>query len=813
MHRTSLQSSDPPSPRPPVVVVLGHIDHGKTTLLDRLRSSRVAEQEAGQITQTLTGSAVATWQGRVTFLDTPGHEAFETMRTRGAASTDLVLLVISAVDGVQEMTRRVAALVREDRLPVVIALTKIDADGANPGKVRKQILELGLVPEELGGDALVREVSALTGQGMEDLVEALALQSMMCDPKAAPDGAGKGYVLDAMLDERLGPRARVLVREGVIRVGDRCQAGNVVGWVRAMFNDQQQAISEALPSMPVDVVGLGAMPSAGADFRVIERARSLEKNDEASGPARPRSAEEWLLWREASAQARLKVVLRAESQGALEALSAAFSEPHEGVVVDVIKGAVGRVTEGDIKLAATAGALVLGLGVKVLRGASEAAYAERVSIYCEDTIYKVIERVKMHAKSLKTASITSNSAGRSGKKKSSQSCGQGDIIQLFDAPGAARIVGVLLWKGEIFQGGEVRITREGRPIGATVATSMQRKKKKIAYLSAMSGEIEFGLGFEEAPELQIGDRLLFFDTQLLQLAAPGFEDLQNASHPQQPRPARRREHSHRERRQVITRKHRHEHASRCPQFDLPPREKPDPEPRVNGVHQRAAVVALKPGPHRDLVLATAPIEENPVRLPGLPQKPKAGVLGKISGVLRSAVTPRVLVGDREPGGEPDQRAHREPGGLHVPDTDRQIEPIGDEIDRAIPEKNLDLQPLARRLERPETPDQAPPRHHRRERDANEPAALPSAAPQLGLDLVDRCQNRHGVRVEPAPFLRQRHAARGPGEQRRADPLFEGSKAPADEVHRQPQRTRGLAQAPCVNDASEDPQLFDGLDAG
>lgn len=492
------QISRKSAPKPPVVTVLGHVDHGKTTLLDRLRNTSVAAREKGGITQSISGSHLATWQGRVTFLDTPGHEAFEAMRRRGVAFTDLALLVVAADEGVMAQTREAGDLIRELRLPVVVAITKCDAPGADPARVRGQLLSLGLIPEELGGDALVREVSARTGDGVLDLVEAVALQAMLLELRAAPDAPAVGLVLDAMLDPRRGPRARVLVLDGTLRVGDAVLSGTVRGHVRSMVDDRGREVEEAEPSVPVDVFGLPRLPAAGDDmlvFQQYEQARRVVKERIDEERSRPvplaKSTHEGWLRRVNTVQ--VKVVFKAPSHGVIDAVREACRAWIDAGQLVFVSSGVGNVREGDIKVADAVGALVLAMGVKTLPRASELASHRCVNVRQYDTIYGVVSHLQELTALAREPRFTEIDLGHA------------SVTSLFKSdPEEGTIVGASVEQGELQTLAHVQVMRGRTALVRSKIVELRRYRSVVERVEAGN---PCGVRLDGGLDLAVGDTL------------------------------------------------------------------------------------------------------------------------------------------------------------------------------------------------------------------------------------------------------------------------------------------------------------------
>ncbi|MCZ7530689.1 MAG: translation initiation factor IF-2 [Acidimicrobiia bacterium] len=396
--------------RPPIITVLGHVDHGKTTLLDKIRESDVVGGEAGGITQHIGAYQVERDSGAITFIDTPGHEAFTAMRARGAEVTDVVILVVAADDGVMPQTVEAISHAKAAEVPIIVAVTKVDRDDADPQRVRQQLAEHELVPEEWGGDIIVNDVSAITGDGVESLLDSLLLVAEVEDLRADPKAPARAVVLESHLDQGRGPVATVVVERGTIRRGDQIVAGPAWGKVRALFNDQGERVDEAGPSVPVEVLGLDDTPLAGDELRVApddktartvadararrRRAEDLRHPAILAGGAR---LEDIFAMVQRGEVATLNLLLKADMQGSLEALTDALKKldkEHEEVRLSFVHRGVGGITESDINLAAVSTATVIGFNVRPDRKARELAETEGVDIRSYEVIYKVLEEVE-----------------------------------------------------------------------------------------------------------------------------------------------------------------------------------------------------------------------------------------------------------------------------------------------------------------------------------------------------------------------------------------------------------------------------------
>ncbi len=498
----------PPSPeelkpRPPIVTVMGHVDHGKTTLLDAIRHTDVASREAGGITQHIGAYKVKLPDGReITFIDTPGHEAFTSMRARGAQVTDIVILVVAADDGVMDQTREAIDHARAAGVPIVVAINKIDKPDANPERVKSELAELGLVPEDWGGETLMAEVSAKKRQGIEDLLELVLLQAEMLELKAAPDRPARGRIIESRLDKGKGPVATVIVQEGTLREGDPFVAGMTFGRVRAMLDEYGRRLKEAPPATPVEVLGFEEVPQAGDDFIVMPDETAARKVAE----YRQRKAREAEAAREARLSLEkvfeklkegeikeLKIVLKADVQGTLEALSEALKKlSTDEVRVNIIRSGIGAISESDVMLAAASEAIVIGFNVRPTAKAKEVAKQEKVDIRFYDVIYQAIEEVK---KAL---------AGLLEPEYEERIIGLAEVRATFRVPRVGTVAGCYVKEGKLVRGGNVRLLREGVVVYTGKLASLKRFKEDVKEVAA---GYECGVGLENFQDIKEGDMI------------------------------------------------------------------------------------------------------------------------------------------------------------------------------------------------------------------------------------------------------------------------------------------------------------------
>ena len=497
--------------RPAVITVMGHVDHGKTKLLDQIRSANVVDDEAGGITQHIGAYQVERGGRSLTFIDTPGHEAFTAMRARGAGSTDIVVLVVAADDGVMPQTVEALNHARAAEVPIIVAVNKIDRENADPQKVLGQLAELNLVPESWGGDTICVEVSALQNLGIEDLLDNLNAVAEVEDLRADPDGRSQGVVLESFLDTGRGPVSTVLVQRGTLKVGDPLVAGAAWGRVRALVDDQGRQIKKAGPSAPVQVLGLSDVADAGEGFVVApnekiagrvadkrghwRRQANIGRDAHAlSGGARLEDIFEQIQKGEA---ATLNLIVKADVNGSLEAVTESLRKlEREEVRLAFVHRAVGRITENDIQLAATSNATIIGFNVRPERKAREMADAEGVEIRSYEIIYKLIEE-------LEAAML-----GMLAPEFEEVVTGDAEVREIFSVPRVGKIAGCYVTNGTITRGSKVRFLREGTIIWKGEISSLRRFKEDVR--EVQSG-YECGIGLSDYQDLKNGDVIETFE--------------------------------------------------------------------------------------------------------------------------------------------------------------------------------------------------------------------------------------------------------------------------------------------------------------
>ncbi|OGL67355.1 MAG: translation initiation factor IF-2 [Candidatus Tectomicrobia bacterium RIFCSPLOWO2_12_FULL_69_37] len=498
-----VQGDDPPGslrPRAPVITIMGHVDHGKTRLLDAIRKANVMEQEAGGITQHIGAYKVKTEKGTAVFLDTPGHEAFTAMRARGAKVTDLVILVVAANEGVMPQTREAIAHAKAAGVPIMVAVNKMDLPDANPDRIKQQLSELGLIPEDWGGDTVYCPVSARQGVGIDDLLDLAVLQAELMELKANPDREASGVVVEAKLDKGRGPVATVLVQRGTLKVGDTFVAGKWHGKVRALLDDQGRKLKAAAPATPAEVLGFAGVPEAGDTFLVVpdERlAREIsgkrqQRQRLASLMTSARVSLESFLDRVKEGRLReLNIILKADVQGSIEALRESLQKlGNEEVGVRILHSSVGGITETDVMLAAASSAIIAGFNVRPTPGAGETAKREKVDIRLYSVIYDAIEEVKSALEGILEP----------GKREVVR--GHAEVRKTFHVPGVGTVAGCYVRDGSIRRSSEARLIRDSVVIYTGRLSSLRRFKDDV---SEVQQGYECGIGLERFNDVKEGD--------------------------------------------------------------------------------------------------------------------------------------------------------------------------------------------------------------------------------------------------------------------------------------------------------------------
>ena len=487
-------------PRPPVVTVMGHVDHGKTSLLDAIRHTGVAEGEAGGITQAIGASQVKINGRTITFIDTPGHETFTAMRARGAKVTDIVILIVAADDGVMPQTVESINHANAAGVPIIVAVNKIDKPGANPDKVRQELTEYGIIPEEWGGQNMFVNISAKKKIGIDDLLETVLLQADVLELKANPNTFASGNVLEAKLDRGRGSVATVLVTRGTLRIGDAVVAGLAYGRVRAMLDPKGRPVKEAKPSDPVEILGLQSVPAAGDEFRVftderdarsLATERALKARIEEQNRVKHVTLETLFSTMEDAEVKELNLVIKADVQGSIEALQDSLDKMDQSEVrINTIHSAVGAITETDVTLADASNAIIIGFGVRPDAKAKAAAEREGVEIRCYSVIYKAIEDID---------------AARIGMLKPTEkevSTGNAEVRDTFKVPKVGIAAGCMVTEGEIGRDDSVRLVRDGIVVFEGKIASLRRYKDDVKSVKA---GFECGIGLENFQDIKPGD--------------------------------------------------------------------------------------------------------------------------------------------------------------------------------------------------------------------------------------------------------------------------------------------------------------------
>ena len=500
-------------PRAPVVVVMGHVDHGKTSLLDYIRNAHVASGEAGGITQHIGAYQVEIHGKPITFLDTPGHEAFTSMRARGAMVTDIAILVVAAEDGIMPQTVESINHAKAAGIPIIVAINKMDKPEANPERIKQQLTEYGLVCEEWGGDTIVCPISAKTGMGVDNLLEMLTLTAEVGELKANPNRAAQGTVIEARLDKGRGPVATLLVQNGTLHQGDIIIAGTSVGRVRAMVSDKGQRITEAGPSVPVEITGLSEAPSAGATFnavadeklaRELVEQRKAEEKAKANAPVTKVSLEDLFSQIQAGEMKNLNLIVKADVQGSVEAVKSSLEKlSNEEVRVRVIHGGVGAINESDVMLASTSQAIIVGFNVRPDAAARDSAARANVDMRMYRVIYDAINEIEAAMK------------GMLAPKFREVLLGHAEVRQTYKVSGVGTVAGCYVQDGKLQRKDcQVRLVRDGIVIHEGVLASLQRFKDSVKEVQA---GYECGLSIEKFNDIKEGDIVEAFTMEQIEV--------------------------------------------------------------------------------------------------------------------------------------------------------------------------------------------------------------------------------------------------------------------------------------------------------
>jgi len=493
--------------RAPVVTIMGHVDHGKTSLLDYIRRTKVAAGEAGGITQHIGAYHVSTPKGEITFLDTPGHAAFTAMRARGAQATDIVVLIVAADDGVKPQTVEAVQHAKAAKVPIIVAINKMDKPGADPERVMNELTGYEVVPEPWGGDTMFVNISAKSGQGIDELLDAILLQSEVLELTAHTDGAAKGVVIESRLDKGRGPVATVLVQSGTLRKGDILLAGLQYGRIRALVSDNGSLVDSAGPSMPVEVLGLSAIPHAGDDAIVVpdeKKAREVAlfrqgKFRDVKLARRQKTSLEGIFENMTAAETKvLNIVLKADMQGSVEAIADALVKlSNEEVTVEVIASGVGGITESDVHLAIASNGLLIGFNVRADAGAKRLAEQESVPMHYYSVIYDIVDQVK--------GALT----GMLAPQFREQIVGIAEVRDVFRSPKIGAIAGCMVVEGTIKRNNPIRVLRDNVVIYEGSLESLRRFKDDV---SEVRQGIECGIGVKNYNDVKTGDLIEVFET-------------------------------------------------------------------------------------------------------------------------------------------------------------------------------------------------------------------------------------------------------------------------------------------------------------
>ncbi len=495
-------------PRPPVVTIMGHVDHGKTSLLDAIRLSNVTDGEAGGITQHIGAYHVNTNRGEIVFLDTPGHEAFTTMRMRGAQVTDIVILVVAADDGVMDQTREAISHSKAAGVPIVVAVNKIDKEGANPDNVKRELADLGLSAEDWGGDTIFAHVSAKKKIGLDELLEMVLLQAEVLELKANPNKHARGHIVEAKLDKGRGPVGTMLISEGTINQGDSFVSGIHFGKVRAMFNDQGKKIKTAGPAMPVEIQGFDGLPEAGDELFVVDdekvarriaQSRAMKQREKILSSKTKVTLESFLASKPDDEAQNLNLILKADVQGSLEAVTEALNKlSTDEIKINVVHGGAGAITESDILLAGASEAITIGFNVRPNLKVKQVAEQEGVEVRFYDVIYKLVNEVKDAMSGMLTPDIEEIYLG------------QAEVRDTFSVPKIGLVAGCYVADGKMVRNAQVRLLRNGVVIYTGKTASLRRIKDDV---KEVKKGLECGLGLEKFNDIKIGDVIEAFETK------------------------------------------------------------------------------------------------------------------------------------------------------------------------------------------------------------------------------------------------------------------------------------------------------------
>ncbi|GAB6162641.1 hypothetical protein JCM12298_18000 [Desulfothermus naphthae] len=493
-------------PRPPVVTIMGHVDHGKTTLLDAIRKSDVALREAGGITQHIGAYHVKVGNGYVVFLDTPGHEAFTEMRARGAQVTDIVILIVAADDGVMEQTKEAINHAKAAGVPIIVAINKIDKENADPERVKRELAELGLLPEEWGGDTIYVNISAKKKVGIDQLLEMLLLQAEVLELKANPNKRARGFIIESRLDKGRGPVGTVLIKEGTLKTGDSFVCGLNYGKVRSLINDKGQKVDSAGPSMPVEVQGFDGVPNAGEEFVVVENDKVAKKiaetrrqkhREKELATQTKLTLESFFKAKEEENIKNLNLIIKTDVQGSFEAINEALGKlSTDEVSVKIIHGAPGAINENDVRLASASNAIIIGFNVRPTAKVKEFAEKEGVEIRFYSVIYDLVNDIKEALSGL-LAPI-----------KKEVYLGQAEVKETFNIPKVGTVAGCVVIDGKVQRNAPIRVIRDGVVVYTGKIASLKRFKDDV---KEVTKGFECGIGIDKFNDIKIGDIIEAFE--------------------------------------------------------------------------------------------------------------------------------------------------------------------------------------------------------------------------------------------------------------------------------------------------------------
>jgi len=492
--------------KPPVVTVIGHVDHGKTTLLDAIRKTDVTKGEVGGITQRIGAYQINIDKKNIVFIDTPGHEAFTTMRARGVKATDVAVLVVAADDGVMPQTVEAINHAKAANVPIIVAINKIDKANANVEKVKKGLTKYDLISEEWGGETLMVEVSALQNKGIEKLLEAISLQAELLDLKANPDIPAKGLIIETKLDKKRGIIASVLIQDGSLKIGDYFIAGTSYGKIRSLVDDKGKSIKKAGPSAPVGIIGFCKMPLAGDNFQIVpddKLAKIIINEREEEGRSKiveklELSLDNLFLEIKEGKIDKLNIILKTDTQGSLDALQEAIKKikiENEEVKIDIIHAGVGNVNETDVMLASASKAIIIGFNIRPDANVQKIAKSEKVDIRLHKIIYNLIDEIKSALK------------GYLKPKIEEYICGQAEVREIFKIPKIGTIAGSYVLSGKLSNNDNIRVIRDGKLIYEGKVSSLKRFKEDVKEVNT---GFECGIGVEKFNDIKIKDILEFY---------------------------------------------------------------------------------------------------------------------------------------------------------------------------------------------------------------------------------------------------------------------------------------------------------------